>query len=247
MDFSKTLIHGSSLYKLAVQPQSKEAKERGELSATAKTHLIEIYVQEKYGRTKDINALAMKKGTAVEKDAITLLSRHDKEMYRKNTEILSNEYIIGTPDVRYSCTIGENKIKSIKDTKCSWDLFTFKEELIAPIDKSYYWQLQGYMSLDHADEGEIAHCLIDTPDFLIEDYIRVQMYKLPESMRDFITETSTRQMKFADVPLHERVIRKQVYRCQEDIDKIPDMVTKAREFLQQLDAADAFKDIEPKL
>ena len=49
MEFYNTLIHCSSIGKLLTEPVSKADKESGELSKTAKTHLIEVYANKKYG------------------------------------------------------------------------------------------------------------------------------------------------------------------------------------------------------
>ena len=52
MEFFNTLIHCSSIGKLLTEPISKADKESGELSKTAKTHLIEVYANKKYGFKK---------------------------------------------------------------------------------------------------------------------------------------------------------------------------------------------------
>ena len=43
-DFSKTLIRSSSVGYLMTEPQSKAAKDAGELSKTAKSHLLDVYI-----------------------------------------------------------------------------------------------------------------------------------------------------------------------------------------------------------
>jgi hypothetical protein len=47
MEFYNTLIHCSSIGKLLTEPQLKADKEAGELSKTAKTHLIEVYANKR--------------------------------------------------------------------------------------------------------------------------------------------------------------------------------------------------------
>jgi hypothetical protein len=44
------------------EPQSKAAKDAGELSKTAKSHLLDVYIAEKYGRKRDIQTKQMRKG-----------------------------------------------------------------------------------------------------------------------------------------------------------------------------------------
>jgi len=43
MDFSEVKIHCSSLGHLFVEPKTKAAKDAGELSETAKSHLLKVY------------------------------------------------------------------------------------------------------------------------------------------------------------------------------------------------------------
>ncbi len=59
IDFSKTLIRSSSVGYLMTEPQSKAAKDAGELSKTAKSHLLDVYIAEKYGRKRDIQTKQM--------------------------------------------------------------------------------------------------------------------------------------------------------------------------------------------
>src|SRR3954469_5794826 len=70
---------------LNIQKESLgKIKDEIELSETAKSHLVECYVKTKYGRTKDVETDAMIKGTKMEEEGITVLSRVHKTMYRKN-------------------------------------------------------------------------------------------------------------------------------------------------------------------
>lgn len=73
------LFHASSSGNLMVEPREKAAKERGDLSETTKKFLIEVFVENKYGREKEISNKYIEKGLKVEQDAITLYSRHTKK------------------------------------------------------------------------------------------------------------------------------------------------------------------------
>ena len=75
MNFNKTLIRSSSVGYLMTEPVTKADKDAGVLSKTAKSHLIEIYIAEKYGRRKDVQTKQMRKGVEVEDDAIELLAQ----------------------------------------------------------------------------------------------------------------------------------------------------------------------------
>jgi len=99
MNFNKTLIRSSSVGYLMTEPVTKADKEAGILSKTAKSHLIEIYIREKYGRTKDVQTKQMRKGVEVEEEAIDLLGEFLGRKLGKNTERFTNDFITGHPDV----------------------------------------------------------------------------------------------------------------------------------------------------
>jgi hypothetical protein len=234
MNWTETLIRCSSLGKLMTEPKEKSAKESGALSKTAKTHLIGVYIREKYDRQKDIITKQMQKGLEVEEESITLLSRVQKKMLVKNEERLSNEYITGLPDIFEGESIQE--ATSITDIKSSYDLFSFLGNIGEPLDSDYYYQLQGYMALSGAKVAYIAYCLVDTPQHIIEG----EKYRLLKSM-DVVSEESVefikeamkieKNMKFTDIPKEERVLIFKVDRDDEAIEKIYQKVIKAREYL----------------
>ncbi len=234
MDFSNVKIRCSSLGSLFTEPVSKADKDAGNLSKTAKSHLIEVYARELWGVERDIVTKQMKKGIQAEESALTLLSRIDKKLYTKNEEHKSNDWIQGTADI-----VDDDLIV---DNKCSWDAFSFLPKLIEPIDKDNYYQLVGYMWLWEKNNGRISHTLVDTPQNIIDG----ELYRLLRSM-DVATEENIEykkaaeklisNMKFDHLPMEQRVINYFVTRdeqFEETIAKIPVKVEKAREFLQEL-------------
>jgi hypothetical protein len=238
MNWSETLIRCSSLGRLMTEPKEKWAKEVGALSKTAKTHLISVYIREKYGRQKDVITKQMQKGLEVEEESITLLSRVQKKMLVKNEERLSNEYITGLPDIFEGKSIQE--ATSITDIKSSYDLFSFLGNIGEPLDNDYYYQLQGYMALSGAEVAYIAYCLVDTPQHIIEG----EKYRLLKSM-DVVSEESVefiaeamkieKNMKFTDIPKEERVLIFKVDRSDSIIEKIYQKVINARKFLAEFE------------
>ncbi len=155
MNFNKTLIRSSSVGYLMTEPVTKADKEAGILSKTAKSHLIEIYIREKYGRTKDVQTKQMRKGVEVEEEAIDLLGEFLGRKLGKNTERFTNDFITGHPDV---LDLTEAGLK-VWDVKSSYDLFTFLGNIPDKLNSQYYWQLQSYMWLTGATESCIAYCL----------------------------------------------------------------------------------------
>ena len=225
------LFRCSSWADLMTDPKTKAQKESGELSETAKALCIETWLGWKYGIKNEFSNKYLEKGIIGEETAITLLSKVDKTFYVNNKARMSNEFITGEWDIL--------KDGHIIDTKCAWDAFSFFKHLReSEIDKRYYWQLQGYMALTGSKTGEVAYCLIDTPDHLIEKEITNLWYKLgqidQESQEWIEAESETRNnLMFSDkIPAEKRVIRFKVDRNDEDIQKGYERVEQAREWIK---------------
>jgi hypothetical protein len=238
MNWNEILIRCSSLGALMTEPKDKASKEMGELSKTAKTHLKSIYIREKYGRQKDVVTKQMQKGLDVEEESITLLSRVQKKMLYKNEERLNNGYITGLPDIFE----GENirNAKSITDIKSSYDLFSFLGNIGEPLDRDYYYQLQGYMALSGAPIAYIAYCLVNTPQNIIDG----EKYRLLKSMNviseespEFVKEAMKieKNLTFDDIPKEERVLIFKVEKDDDIIEKINLTVIKARTYLAEFE------------
>jgi len=231
IDWNKVKIRCSSLGCLFTEPQAKAAKEAGELSKTAKTHLIEIYARELWGVERDIVTRQMEKGITAEEDGVTLLSRVDKRLYIKNDERKENEWLSGHAD------IVEDDL--IIDLKLSWSAFTFLPKLTEEVDNLYYYQLQGYLMLWEKNKARISYALVDTPDNIIEG----EKYRLLRSM-NVVSEISPEyvekarilesNMRFGHIPPELRVISHYVDRDDEIIARIPQKVAKAREYLAEI-------------
>lgn len=236
MNFNKTLIRSSSVGYLMTEPVTKADKEAGILSKTAKSHLIEIYIKEKYGRTKDVQTKQMRKGVEVEDDAIALLAQSLGRPLSKNTERFSNDFITGHPDV---LDLTEAGLK-VWDVKSSYDLFTFLGNIPDKLNSQYYWQLQSYMWLTGATESCIAYCLINTPFGIIEQEKKSLLYKMnviSEESPEYVLEASKLElnMMFDDIDQKERLLLFPIQRNDEDIELIKDKVLKARLFLESIE------------
>jgi len=214
-----------------------EARSKQEvLSETCITHLVDVYIAEKYQRNTDINNKYIEKGLQVEEDSITLYSRVKKVFFKKNEAHLNNEFIKGTPDLYKGETI--NTATEIIDIKSAWDIYTFFRAKHKSPKKLYYWQLQGYMALTGAKIATLAYCLIDTPPALIYDEKRRLMWKmniLSENDPDYIAacEEIDRAMTYPDIPLHERMFEIEIIRNDADIEAIYERVKKCREYMQK--------------
>lgn len=270
INFDTLLFRCSQLSKLMTEPQTKEAKARGDLSEGCKTHLIDVYVQNVYGRKTDIKNKYVEKGNAVEEDSITLYSRIKGTFFKKNEQHLSNEFIKGTPDIYEGESI--HTATRITDTKSSWDAFTFFRVSKGELDKDYDWQLQGYMYLTPALIGSVAYCLNNTPANLINDEKRKlgwamgcidcsndqtfidgckqieinSIYDLATFKKhypNFEFHNNTAEWSH-DIPMHQRLIEFEVER---DINKqaaLYKRIIKCREYLKELHEGFMFKNPE---
>lgn len=221
----------SMLSDLFTEPKEKSAKDAGELSATAKKSLYKAYIQAKWGRSKDIKTKQMDKGKLVQDEIMNMMSFFENKVYERNTERRSNEWIEGECDCVHDI---------VDDYKASWEPETFIPNLIEPVSKEYFYQGQGYMWLWGRQQFRIIWGLVNCPDMILKN----ERQKLLWGM-DVATDLSPEYLEAAremeknliynDIPMDERVIIATFARDEEIIAKIPQKVTKAREYLQYLD------------
>lgn len=229
-NFETILIHCSSIGKLLVEPQKKEDKEAGNLSATAKGHLIEVYAKELYNFQKELNNKYINKGNEVEQEGIDVLSLQLRYPMEKNEEVFSSGYFIGTPDV-----ITKNMVF---DVKSSYDWLTFLSNIPSKLDPMYVAQVNGYLDLLGYDTGYIAYVLLDTPESIRNKekfYLLSSMDVISEESPAFVKawEEKEKNMIFSNHPIEERILLFEVKKDQELLDKAKQKVIKARQFLEE--------------
>ncbi len=196
------------------------------LSPGAKSHLKKVYGYFKYGKwcaSADKGTKYTNKGTIAESDSIALLSRLRGMPYIKNEERVQNDYLTGIPDV----FVGESiyKAQYIIDVKSSWDIESYLVNLGKPLYGKYWWQIQGYLAITGATVGEVAYCLVNTPQSLINN----EIYRLKERM-DVVTDEDPafkakeseliNNLTFDDIPEKDRVLRFLIERDDDAIAKI---------------------------
>lgn len=154
-------------------------KDKPFLGKTVQTHLIDVYTSSKYERFTEIHGKQLEKGNDTEENSITTVSLITNLMFRKNEDHLRNEYIMGTPDL----FTGESILnaETVRDTKSSWDVFTFNRSKFKELDEKYYWQLTGYAALTGAKKLYVDFCLNNTPLHLIQWELYQQEKKQPDS------------------------------------------------------------------
>lgn len=152
------LIRCSSLGKIMTESRTK-----GELSETAKSHVLELLAQDLFDAPFEFSSKETEKGTEVEPESIGLLNRVRGLTLVKNTERRTVGGLTGEPDL-----IGHDRGH---DVKSPWSVktFPFIAELARKSSafKTYEWQMRGYMALWDIDRWEVNYCLVDTPARLV--------------------------------------------------------------------------------
>lgn len=255
IDVNEILFRCSSLGHLMVEPKSKSET----LSETTKTHLVDVTVSAKYNRHREIHAKQLDKGNETEEDSITVLSRITKKFFKKNEQHLSNEFIKGTPDLFEGESI--QNATHIRDTKSSWDAYSFFRAKNKELEKNYYWQGQGYMWLTGAKHCSIDYVLNNTPWGLIESELRKESYnhvdnetpawieaqiisnhvydeKTFKNYCDFrgISESkeyvNTVIKGFVEIPLKERHFNFEFERNDSDLERLKNRIIQSREYIK---------------
>lgn len=145
-----------------------------ELTVSAKTFLSDYAKEFVYGYNEVIDSKEMRKGIQCEAESIELYNSVFFTNYEKNAVRLTNEWVSGECDILI-CK------KKVVDIKTAWSLKTFPatiEKVEATMKKSGYdWQLRAYMMLNDVGLGEIAYCMVSTPDELIK-YEQIELHQV---------------------------------------------------------------------
>jgi len=147
-----------------------ESRKKGELSKTAQSYCEQWMKEQIYGTRKEIYSKYMEKGIQMEDEAISMVeTNYEYPFLFKNEKYFENDFMTGTPDIILP--------DMIRDTKCSWDCFSFPL-FDTELDKGYYWQMQGYMGLTDRPSASVDYCLLNTPEDLDKfalDYSECEM------------------------------------------------------------------------
>jgi hypothetical protein len=234
-----------------------DARTKSGLSETTKSALLEIYIQQKYKRYKEISNKYIEKGVAVENDSIDMWRRERKQIVFKNEQMFTNDYIKGTPDLLIR---DGGWISNVPDIKSSWDIHTFIDAKANELSKDYYWQGQAYMWLTGATTATFCFVLVNAPLQMIDD----EKYRLARRMNLIDAQSDPTFVKKAqrieknmiydmgrflddypdanlettewtyDIPVHERIHEKVVEFDPEAIAKLQERVPMWREYLNTL-------------
>ena len=233
INLNEIKVRCSSIGDLMTEPKAVKDKEAGVLSETALKLMLDMYAFYVYGRKKQVQTTAMKKGIIVEDNSIMLLSIYDGVIYDKNQERFENDFVTGTPDI-ITETI-------IKDIKSSYDLSTFLSNYIGGIKKSYWWQLQGYMWLTGKREAEIVYVLSDMPESMLQQelyYLLKKMDVISEESPEYVeaAEQLKKNLTYPDMPVGEKILKQYVQYDSEAVRLIEEKVINIRARLNEFHA-----------
>jgi hypothetical protein len=254
-NIDEILFRCSSLGHLMVEPRSKSES----ISETTKTHLVDVFVSNKYNRFTDSYSKFFDKGNETEENSITIVSLMTRQLLKKNKEWIKNEFLSGTPDL----FIGEsiNSCERIRDTKSSWDIYSFNRAKAKGLNEMYKWQGTGYMALTGANVCNIDYCLNNTPWHLVEGELRKESYRQDSGdtptwielqiianhcydLKTFNNYISLRGISaiddnskavvqgFVEVPLEERYFSFEFKRDENEIEKLYNKIKNCREWIK---------------
>lgn len=134
------------------------------LSEGAKEHVHKMVKRHLFDYPEpELGSKEVRKGIMQENVAISLLSAVTGELYVKNENRYSNDYLTGEPDLEAD--------DHLNDTKCPWSLEQFPlTEAIArryAVAAGYEWQNRGYMLLRKKPRAATSYCMVDTPSELM--------------------------------------------------------------------------------
>ena len=197
-----------------------------ELPQSAKTYCREWFIEQLYGRRKEIKSKYLTKGIEGEDDAIDLVIDYEGLGYNeKNEEYRENEFLTGTPDLIYD--------DLIIDVKCSWSCFSFPFFDTEVDNQDYYYQLQGYMSLFDKPNAMLSYALVDAPRKLIEDEIYYQG-KAAGGITQEIADRVEHDMTYSGIAPKHRVKSFKFERDDSVIKEIQERVKMCRLYISQL-------------
>ncbi len=177
----------------------------------------------------------MKKGTDMESEGVQLLSKIDKQEYTLITENTENEYILGRCDIY--CPEKDKVI----DTKLSWNINAFLKARTTPLDRKYWYQMQGYMELYNVSQADVVFLLLNTPPELIERekvklLNRFMIGEIDREKYELDIENLESAFTYSNLPIKKRYFRYTLKREPQIFEKVYKKVEKARIWMQEFDA-----------
>jgi hypothetical protein len=151
-DARKYKFTSSNIWKLVVDPVSKEAKEKGDLSETAKTYVLEKITEEIGGFIPEAETNAMIYGQEQENEAVYWYKFKTGFEVESIGFIEVNEFYGGSPDRAVLTRSNEGPSIGALEVKCPyssvnhlWHCLIKDQAYFKKNHKEYYWQCISHM------------------------------------------------------------------------------------------------------
>lgn len=217
----------------------KSNKDKVILSDTCIEYLMEVYAWETRRmisvNKEAIDAMQIRKGKEGEKEAITLLSRVDKQLYQQHKERISNDFLTGEIDAYLGKHI--YAAHNVTDIKNAFDYPVFLKKINNGLENGQKEQVQTYGDITGAQDLYIANCLISFSPEMIEDMKYRVLRKLncaTTESPEFIEKWADfeRSTNFEQIPIQQRVFKIKVEPFSDfERQKVYDRVKVCRDFL----------------
>lgn len=202
-----------------------EKKNNTEIGDTAKTFVLDTFLQNEFGYKDVIINDAMMKGLLLESDAIALVSKFENKFYKKNKERKSNDFIMGELDVK--------AIDHIKDIKVSKDLKTFAK--VTEVKKQYYYQALGYMWLWNIPKYSLTYVLLPNTEEMIERQCSRLSFHLVGEDYEIAKDQIIHNNKLIEkLPIEMRIKTFDFEYNHEDCENLKEQIFRAREYYKAL-------------
>lgn len=209
----------------ALMTDARSGKGLGE---TTMNYLRDVFIERTFGRRREIKSKYLDKGIQVEERSLDIYSMFSMQYVEKNEARLSNDWIVGTPDV---------VAPDLIDIKSSWDIWTFAKAKTEE-NKMYFWQLQGYMWLTGMRSAKLVYVLADTPEHIIERELRQALYQSglsqdSDAYQEYVAEM-LRVYRYEDLDVSQRVHVKEYEFNENSIELLMERITTCREELNSM-------------
>ena len=236
---SKEELLEADILKLKELDAKRERFLNPPLSETCKKYLVGMFGYMKYNakiaKTAQSQKPCVTKGVELEEQGIELVSFIDKKQYQRPTGYVENENFIGVCD---AICLEENHILYVKT---SWNASNFMAVRISnKLSHSHWAQMQGYLDLYKLNNGTVCFVLANTPTHLIEQekasFFKKYMFgEIDREKYEVELMKFDSLFNFEKIPINKRIIRFEVKKSEEYIQKVLQRLELSRNYLSEFD------------
>lgn len=213
----------------------------GTLNKGCLSYLLYIYQRRRYGnvyklKTEVPAALQLRNGTVSEPNSVQLLSEYYQRPFYRDTRKVTNDFLRGQTDVINTPLIED--ATEIVDVKSILSVSDFLKMVGAPVRKSDYYEMQGYLGITGIEDGMICYCLPDIPADIVQQQWDIMFREMcPDGIvtNNFETNWALAEssMRRDGISISERVISHRIKRDEKIISNIYEKVDICRAWLNE--------------